>query len=406
MRRACVAPTLLLVASLALISAPTASASSTHRNYPLGHAKSCRPGYHKVNREHWVTVRGKHKKVHYVECEYRPQVPRSATPAPTPAAAPAYAYAVELDPTFTQGASPLDVTYSFSASATVNGQPDPSLPQGILDLYSDGLLACSLNVGGSVDGGTCSVDYAALGDHQVITEYIPNGVNSVTETYSENIEAFPTTLDLGAASVGAETIESDHNWAVTLSIPVSIDSQGSNPGGTVTMVGGACTAIVSGSSTCSVTEEQSTSGATSFDAEVSYSGNTEYSGSSASGSVTVPEAPAPEEIDDPTTTGVSFTESGIPDGYTELIATVSPYPSDGSVLGSVVFSWTAEDGAETCDATGTGNGGFECVAQNETLYQSAGGDTTVTATYTGGSQAQGDAVVTTYEDSSGQGSFT
>ena len=174
MRRACVAPTLLLVASLALISAPTASASSTHRNYPLGHAKSCRPGYHKVNREHWVTVRGKHKKVHYVECEYRPQVPRSATPAPTPAAAPAYAYAVELDPTFTQGASPLDVTYSFSASATVNGQPDPSLPQGILDLYSDGLLACSLNVGGSVDGGTCSVDYRGAwrpsGHHRVHPE--------------------------------------------------------------------------------------------------------------------------------------------------------------------------------------------------------------------------------------------
>jgi hypothetical protein len=64
-----------------------------------------------------------------------------------------------LDPSFKQSPSnPLAVTYSFSASATewVDGSERPtSLPAGFLNLYSDGLLACSINVGGSVTGGEC-----------------------------------------------------------------------------------------------------------------------------------------------------------------------------------------------------------------------------------------------------------
>ena len=51
MRRVGIVPApLLAISGLALVDAPTASASSTHRNYPLGHARSCRPGYAKRRR--------------------------------------------------------------------------------------------------------------------------------------------------------------------------------------------------------------------------------------------------------------------------------------------------------------------------------------------------------------------
>lgn len=135
----------LVAATLSGVLAGAAGASSYVR--PKG--QSCEIGYYGKVRHHWVWVGRprRHVKRGYVVC-----VPKPVTaPAPT-----VYAYAAHLDPTYTQNPSnALDVTFTAVASATVNGNPDPSLPSGILDLYSDGLLACSANVGGAKVSTTC-----------------------------------------------------------------------------------------------------------------------------------------------------------------------------------------------------------------------------------------------------------
>jgi len=106
-----------------------------------------------------------------------------------------------LDPSFVQSPSnPLAVTYAYSASATTTNSEgttsaEPNLPDGFLDLYSDGLLACSINVGGSTTGGECPVTYSATGAHQVIVTY-SSGSLSATETYAEQIEPYATTTHL------------------------------------------------------------------------------------------------------------------------------------------------------------------------------------------------------------------
>ena len=112
----------------------------------------------------------------------------------TTAAAPVVSYSAYVDPTFTQNpANPLDVTYTYDAGAisTLNSVTTDlgatgQLPNGILNLYSNGVLECSTNVGGSVTGGTCEVIYGGYGAQQVITTY-ESGSSSATETDTENI---------------------------------------------------------------------------------------------------------------------------------------------------------------------------------------------------------------------------
>jgi hypothetical protein len=61
------------------------------------------------------------------------------------------------------------------------------------------LLACSINVGGSVTGGECPVTYLATGRYTVIVTY-SSGSTSVTETVTETIEPFSTHTSLGYTS--------------------------------------------------------------------------------------------------------------------------------------------------------------------------------------------------------------
>jgi hypothetical protein len=101
-----------------------------------------------------------------------------------------------IDPSFVQSPTdPYKVTYQYSASASEgsSGTPVASLPEGVLNLFSDGLLACSINVGGQVMGGECTVTYAKLGEHGVIVTYT-SGTSNGTETYVEHIEPFPTVI--------------------------------------------------------------------------------------------------------------------------------------------------------------------------------------------------------------------
>ena len=137
---------------------------------------------------------------------FSPTPPAPTPPAPTPPAAgpPMVSLYAHLDPSFTQSpTNPLAVTYFYSASAseTTGGVTvaEPNLPSGVLELFSDGLLACAINVGGSTTSGLCPVTYKALWAHTVVVTYI-SGTISATDTDIEQIRPFSTatTLTLSA----------------------------------------------------------------------------------------------------------------------------------------------------------------------------------------------------------------
>jgi hypothetical protein len=212
-----------LVALAASLIVPTAVQAKPAKQYVLKHPKHehCKAHYTRKVEKVKVREHGRMVKVRETFCVYI--VPKKApvtatTPAgttltpttPTPASpAPIVTLQAHLDPSFVQNPSnPLAVTYSYSASATetVDGvpKPTPSLPSGILNLYSDGLLKCSINVGGSTTGGECSVT-STIGAHTVVTTYI-SGSTSATETDTEQINPFTTTttLNVSAPSTCAE----------------------------------------------------------------------------------------------------------------------------------------------------------------------------------------------------------
>jgi hypothetical protein len=128
---------------------------------PAAASTSCKTIVVKVHAKHWVwrneRRHGKvvrvHVRVSYVKTEHR-KVCATTSPTTTPTTTPASVVTLTaLDPSFTQDpTNPLAVTYHDSASATTTtggvSAPDPTLPAGILNLYNDGLLACSINVGG------------------------------------------------------------------------------------------------------------------------------------------------------------------------------------------------------------------------------------------------------------------
>ena len=232
--------TLILIALLSLAFATSASAQTYIPK--KGHA--CKSGY--IRKE--VTKRelkGKrpHRRVIRVkvrECVSVAKTKPGATPVgiTTPTVAPTIT--AHLDPTFTQDPDdPLDVTYNYSASAQsqlTDTQPvQVNLPAGILNLYSNGLLACSLNVGGSTAGGDCPVTYAAYGDESIIVTY-ESGTTSATSgpedeailppaptlTQPANIDTAATSAagaTIGFALPTASTVTDDPTGPVNCTIP-------------------------------------------------------------------------------------------------------------------------------------------------------------------------------------------
>lgn len=188
---------LATITALLAISAGIAQAAPVKQYTPTHASAKCRAHYVKRHR-------GKHH--HKVVCVY--VAPKTAATK---------TLASHIDPTFTQDG--LVAAYSFSASATqtVDGVTSPvaSLPNGVLDLYSDGLLECSLNVGGAVTGGTCAVTYTAYGTHTVVVTYT-SGTLSNTDTETATIvapvappapptpQALATTSYLSVDAIGAD----------------------------------------------------------------------------------------------------------------------------------------------------------------------------------------------------------
>jgi hypothetical protein len=183
--------------ALSVVLATNASA----KTYIPKKEHACKTGYRQETisrreRKHHRIVRVKVR-----ECVSVPKVkpitaapPVSAAPAPTPPTTPPTAPTItaHLDPSFTQDSTnPLEVTYSYSASASsqlTDAQPvQVNLPAGILNLYSNGLLECSMNVGGLTAGGSCEVTYASYGTQSVVVTY-ESGSTSATDTETEDIE--------------------------------------------------------------------------------------------------------------------------------------------------------------------------------------------------------------------------
>jgi hypothetical protein len=190
------------VLALAALGLAAPAGAATHPSYPLGHKAHCRAHYVSKVRHH--RVHG--KLVAYRECVYRPPVkvtPPTPPTLPVTATAPTIQLRAQLDPSFVQGPGPLDVTYSFSASAETYtngvGALDQSLPDGVLNLFTPTTpggpsgLACSVDVGGDTNGGTCDVTYADTGTFDVTVVY-DSGTSSATETDSETILPYPTSI--------------------------------------------------------------------------------------------------------------------------------------------------------------------------------------------------------------------
>lgn len=195
-----------LVALLVALALPATAQAATHKSYVLHHPRRehCLRGYWKQRERR--KVHG--KRVEQMWCVYRAPKPAAKAPVPTPGVTPAghvpaYRLHARLDPSFTQNPdNPTIVTYTYSASASVEGvglaEDAPSLPEGVLSLYSDGLLACSMDVGGAITGGECTVA-SSIGAQTVVVTY-QSGSTSATETYSEVIGSVATTTTDEATS--------------------------------------------------------------------------------------------------------------------------------------------------------------------------------------------------------------
>lgn len=160
----------LLISAAGLVipaTGATAGAASHVKSYPLDHARTCRAGFVKRTERH-----GKHGR-RYVACVEIPKAP-AAVPVPVRAA---------IDPSFTQSSSdPLSVTFSYSASDV----GATSLPDGVLTLTiqqtgaAGATSTCTANVGGSVTGGSCTVELPSYGDWDLVVTY--SGGSDVSAT--------------------------------------------------------------------------------------------------------------------------------------------------------------------------------------------------------------------------------
>jgi len=188
-----------LVALAVLVVAQPASAAQPHRYTLHGKHKHCRKGYRRVKRTHKTFCIKRAKK-------------RGA------ALAEKVKLHAHLDPTYTRNPlDPFEVTYAYSASATqepaaglatVSAEEPAPLPKGVLSFYSDGILECSVNVGGGATGDECPVEYQALGVHRVTTLYTA-GEESATVTETETIEPLSTSVLLNVSYEPLPVTQSD-----------------------------------------------------------------------------------------------------------------------------------------------------------------------------------------------------
>jgi hypothetical protein len=251
----------LILAVLVSLALP---ATAGAKQYVLKHPRheNCRTHYvrkvEKVKRrEHGRTVKVREtfcvyvapKPVKTVAPATTTPTPVATTPAPTVTApSPIITLHAHLDPGYVQNPSnPLHVIYSYSASATKTTQGvtsgEPDLPSGILELYNEGLLACSINVGGSTNEGSCPIEYSTYGNHSVVVEYLSGEASTTSGAEIERIEPpAVTNRKTWQPSTASMTITRS-----TAQVVVSADFHGATHVGLTDNLGDTCTATVTGS---------------------------------------------------------------------------------------------------------------------------------------------------------------
>jgi hypothetical protein len=182
---------LAALAVFSLIASAAAEAAPKHSGkvYVL-HGKKCQRGYKRVKRP---------AKTLCIKQSRKAEAPLAPLTRTTKLAA-------RLSNFTRDPLNPFKVNYGYGASATqdlfqasvlvADDQPAEP-PAGVLALYSDGILECANNVGGSTATGECPVSYQALGSHRVTTIYT-SGSESATVTEVKTIEPLPTTTSLSA----------------------------------------------------------------------------------------------------------------------------------------------------------------------------------------------------------------
>lgn len=161
-----------------------AAPSSGHAVASKAKRKKCKRGFHHVKR-HGKRVCVKRGRI---------KVPRTVR------------LQAHLSPTVKRNLlNPYEVTYDMSASATAeqteatNTVSEPTTPpEGVLALYSDGILECAVNVGPQTVGDECPVVYDELGTHRVTTIYTA-GTVSATDTRLQQIDPIATSTTLSSA---------------------------------------------------------------------------------------------------------------------------------------------------------------------------------------------------------------
>lgn len=434
---------------LTLLWSDTATAA-THPTYALGHAKKCRVDYVKRTEKHRV----KDKSVRYVACVY--VAPRTAASSSTtsvsglPTASgntgvttttvvttvgstgnpsKTYVYKTSLDPSFVQSpTNPLSVTYTFTADATqTEGQQTidlaqaGQLPAGILELYSNGTLKCSINVGAATTGGTCGVTYSAYGVQSVTTDYLPSGVTPVTESDPEDIERFATSIAVNAPFLGSTVNINNYAYQV-VSIPVSLSGLTTSLGttGAVSLTNTDATnescqslsynaQLGSATATCTAEVEDDPNVPTNWTPLVSFSGDNNYAASTTTGSQTaIPAAPAPT-IDDVTVELQCAESGGFCSEYNSSPETTSAdanvyagpeYEDVSPQVGTVTF--TSADHLLICTASVYSAANL---ASNNARCTGDGGpfEGPLSVQYSGGTIETGDTVETVYSSASTSG---
>lgn len=222
------------IAAVLLMLPAAAFAKPHHKRHPhhaSHHRLVCRAGFEKRTEYRHERRHHRRVRVRVVVCVRKPKPkhkpsPQQTTTPPSPdgstttTPAPTIAYQAHVDPTFVQSpTNPLAVSFSYSASATatsgtttVSLSTTGSLPLGVLQLdvqtaqgSGNEALACSMNVGGSVTGGTCPVVFPSSGNWTVTTTYIVSSTNSVSASETVDVLPYSTTTTLITSTTSSRT---------------------------------------------------------------------------------------------------------------------------------------------------------------------------------------------------------
>lgn len=210
----------------------------------------CRKGY--AGRYVKVKVRHHKKKVRRFECIGKPVKPPAAGVKPRPVqppitsppssnpTTPAGSVRASIDPSYTQDpANGLHVTWAYSASDTSGDLPTGTLTLTVQEPNTAGSSgSCSMDVGGSVTGGTCTQALPHYGDWNVTVSYVGNDptVAPATQTETDDIEPLPappapppvattTSLTVGTTTSYSEAGPPPLNWILwDGSTPITVAS--------------------------------------------------------------------------------------------------------------------------------------------------------------------------------------